>query len=118
MTERPRLFDDIAGVAGGAFSALVGIREETEAALRARLDELVRRLDLAGRPDLEAVKELAANARTASEDATALLDALAARLDAIEARLAALEPKPAPEDAPQTAPETAPQAPPEAAPEA
>ncbi|HUC18443.1 MAG TPA: accessory factor UbiK family protein [Acetobacteraceae bacterium] len=92
MAERPRLFDDLAGVAGGAFSALVGIREETEAAFRSRLEELIRRLDLASRPDLEVVKDLAANARTVSEDVAARLDALAARLDALETRLAALEP--------------------------
>jgi BMFP domain-containing protein YqiC len=97
MGERSRLFDDIAGVAGGAFSVLVGIRDETEAGLRSRLDELVRRLDLASRPDLEAVKELAANARTASEEATARLDALAARIEALESRIAALEEKPPPE---------------------
>lgn len=95
MAERSRIFDDLAGVAGGAFSALAGIRDETEAMLRARLDELIRRFDLAGRADLEAVKELAANARAASEDCVARLDGLAARLDAIERRIAALEPPPA-----------------------
>ncbi|HWA79593.1 MAG TPA: accessory factor UbiK family protein [Acetobacteraceae bacterium] len=95
MAERPRLFDDLAGVAGGAFSALIGIREETEAAFRSHLDELLRRLDLASRTDLEAVKELAANARMASEDVAARLDALTARLDVLEARLAALEQRPA-----------------------
>lgn len=105
MPQRPPLFDDLAGVAGGAFSALVGIREETEAALRSRLDELVRRLDVASRPDLEAVKELAANARIASEEASATvaslaerLDKLMERLDALEARIAALEKPPAPEE--------------------
>ena len=39
MADRPRILDDIAGVAGGALSALVGIREEIEAIIRARLDE-------------------------------------------------------------------------------
>jgi BMFP domain-containing protein YqiC len=97
MGERPALFDDLAGMAGGAFSALVGIREETEAALRSRLDELVRRLDLAARPDLEAVKELATNARVASEDVAASLAKLAERLAGLEARIAALEKPPSPE---------------------
>jgi hypothetical protein len=31
MTDRPRIFDDLAGVAGGAISALAGLREEAEA---------------------------------------------------------------------------------------
>ena len=30
MTERPRIFDDLAGVAGGAFSAIAGIREQAK----------------------------------------------------------------------------------------
>ncbi len=100
MTERPRLFDDLAGVAGGAFSVLVGIRDETEAQIRARVDELVRRLALATRPDLEAVKELAANARIASEEAAARLAAVEARLAALEQRISALEQPPAPESLP------------------
>ena len=36
MSERPRFFDDLAGVAGGAFSALAGLREEAEAMIRAQ----------------------------------------------------------------------------------
>lgn len=104
MAERSRLFDDLAGVVGGAVSALAGVREETEAALRARLDELIRRLDLAGRADLEAVKELAANARTASEDATTGLASVLARLAALETRIAALEKSPTGPTAPTTGP--------------
>ena len=37
MAERPRFFDDLAGVAGGAISALAGLRQEAEAIVRARL---------------------------------------------------------------------------------
>lgn len=85
MTERPKFFDDLAGVAGGAFSALAGIREEAESMVRARVDEAIRRLDLVRREDLDAVQEMAANARTGQENAEA-------RLAAMETRLAALEP--------------------------
>ena len=42
MAERPRFFDDLAGVAGGAISALAGLREEVEALARARIDEAIR----------------------------------------------------------------------------
>lgn len=104
MAERSHIFDDLAGVAGGAFSALAGIRDETEAMVRARLDELIRRFDLAGRADLEAVKELAGNARGASEDCVARLEALAARLEALERRIAALEPPPPAEPPPAEPP--------------
>jgi BMFP domain-containing protein YqiC len=88
MSDRPRFFDDLAGVAGGAISALAGLREEAEAVVRARIDEAVRRLDLVRREELEAVAELAANARAGQEAAEAKLQVVLARLDALEARLA------------------------------
>ena len=87
MADRPRFFDDLAGVAGGAMSALAGLREEAESTIRARVDEAIRRLDLVRREDLEAVHEMAANARAGQE-------ASEARLAALETRLAALEPVP------------------------
>jgi BMFP domain-containing protein YqiC len=88
MAERPRFLDDLAGVAGGALSALAGIREEVEAMVRARIDEALRRLELVRREELDAVTELAANARAGQEAAEA-------RLAALEARVAALENPPA-----------------------
>lgn len=84
MTERPKFFDDLAGVAGGAFSALAGIREEAESMVRARVDEAIRKLDLVRREDLDAVQEMAANARAGQEAAEARLLALEARLSALE----------------------------------
>ena len=63
MADRPKMFDDLAGLAGGAFSALAGLREEAEALVRARVDETLRKLDLVRREELDAVAELAANAR-------------------------------------------------------
>jgi BMFP domain-containing protein YqiC len=89
MPDRPRIIDDLAGVAGGAFSALLGVREELEAMLRARVDETIRRLDLVRRDEFDAMAELArraADARLAAEE----------RLAAIEARLTALEDQPKP----------------------
>lgn len=83
--ERPRIFDDIAGVAGGALSALVGIREEIEAVMRARIEETIRRLDLVRREDMDAVAELAANARAGQEKADERIAALEARIAALEA---------------------------------
>jgi len=80
MAERPRIFDDLAGVAGGALSALVGIREEIEAVVRARIEEAIRRLDLVRREEFDAVAELAANARAGQEQAEARIAALEARI--------------------------------------
>jgi BMFP domain-containing protein YqiC len=87
MADRPKMFDDLAGIAGGAFSALAGLREEAEAIVRARVDETLRKLDLVRRDELDAVAELAANARAGQEAAEAKLAALSARLEALEAQL-------------------------------
>jgi BMFP domain-containing protein YqiC len=89
MSDRPRFFEDLAGVAGGAISALAGLREEMEAVVRARVDETIRKLELVRRDELDAVTELAANARAAQEAAES-------RLAALEARIAKLEPPAAP----------------------
>ena len=91
MAERPRFFDDLAGVAGGAISALAGLREEIEALARARIDEAIRRLDLVKREELDAMAELAANARAGQEAAEAQLHDIVQRLAALEVRVAALE---------------------------
>lgn len=91
MTDRPRILDDIAGVAGGALSALAGLREEAGAMARARMDETIRRLDLVRREELDAIAELAANARAGQEAAETRLAEMTGRLAALEARIAALE---------------------------
>jgi BMFP domain-containing protein YqiC len=94
MAERPRFFDDLAGVAGGAFSALAGMREEVEATIRARVDEAIRRLDLVKREDLEAVQEMAALARAGQEAAELRLAALEAKVEAMSAATAIAMPAP------------------------
>ena len=83
MTDRPRLLDDLAGLAGGAVSALSGLRDEVESIIRARIGETLRRLDLVRREEFDAVAEMAARARAGQEAAEARLDALEARLDAL-----------------------------------
>jgi BMFP domain-containing protein YqiC len=104
MSDRPRFFDDLAGVAGGAFSALAGLREEAEAMIRARIDETIRRLELVRREEFEAVQELAANARAGQEAAEARIAALESRLAALEFRPAA-QPEAPPPAIPPSAPE-------------
>src|SRR5271165_2208216 len=105
MSDRPRFFDDLAGVAGGAISALAGLREEAEAVVRARIDEAVRRLDLVRREELEAVAELAANARAGQEAAEAKLAAVLKRIEALEARVAGAPP-PSAERATESGPDS------------
>jgi hypothetical protein len=77
-------FDDLAGVAGGAFSALAGVRQEIETMVRSQLDGVVQRLDLVKREELDAAMEVARRAREAA-------DTLEARLVGLEVRLAAQE---------------------------
>lgn len=77
-------FDDIAGVAGGAFSALNGVRAEAKAMARAQMEAMTQRMDLVKREDLDAAMEVARRASEAAET-------LAARVTALEARLAAMD---------------------------
>ena len=58
---------------------------------RARIDETIRRLDLVRREELDAMAELAANARAGQEAAEAQLQDLRERLAALEVRITALE---------------------------
>jgi BMFP domain-containing protein YqiC len=80
---RPRLFDDLAGIAGGAVSALAGLKDEAETMVRARVDEALRRLDLVRREEFEAVAAMAARAREGQEAAEARLTALEEKLEAL-----------------------------------
>lgn len=81
MADRPRLLDDLAGVAGGAISALAGLRDEAEAMVRARIDEALRRLDLVRREEFDAVAAMVAKARDAQEAAETRLAALEAKME-------------------------------------
>ncbi|MGV4875796.1 accessory factor UbiK family protein [Acetobacter indonesiensis] len=84
MTDKPRFFDDLAGVAGGAFSALTGVREEINAIVRSRVDEVLSSLQVVRREEFEVARELAAQARIGQEDAERRVAALEARVQALE----------------------------------
>jgi BMFP domain-containing protein YqiC len=98
MSDRPRFFDDLAGVAGGAISALAGLREEAEAMVRAQVDEVIRRLELVRKEELEAMAEVAANARAGQEAVEARVADLEARVAVLEARIVSLETTPKAEE--------------------
>ncbi|MDN3567392.1 accessory factor UbiK family protein [Paeniroseomonas aquatica] len=105
--KRGGLFDDLAGVAGGAFSALAGVRGEVEAAVRSQVDQMVQRLDLVKREDLDAAMELARRAREAQEVLEARVAALEAKLGQAAAPAAGPEPDLAPRSAEDVALEAA-----------
>jgi BMFP domain-containing protein YqiC len=80
MTERPKFFDDLAGVAGGALSAFSGLRDEMTALIRARVDETIRMLDLVRRDDFDAIADVAATARSEVAHLTDRIAALEAQV--------------------------------------
>ena len=87
MQTTGRLFDDIARVATGAAGALSGVREEVETLVKNRLERMIAEMDLVTRDEFEAVKAVAAKARTEQEK-------LEAKVAALEQALAAAK-KPA-----------------------
>ncbi len=76
-----RFFDDLAKVASGAASTVVGVKQELDAMVRQRIERLVADFDLVRRDEFEAVKAMAANARAEQER-------LERRLSELEAKIA------------------------------
>ncbi len=90
MQNQNRIFDDMAKVAGGALSALTALKQDIEGMIRDRMDRFMAEANYVRRDEFEAVKAVAAAARSEQER-------LSARLDALERDLAAAGPaKPRP----------------------
>ena len=85
MQSQNRFFDDLARVAAGAAGAVTGVRDEIQSRLRDQLERALAGMDPVTREEFEAVKAMAAKARTEQEE-------LARRLAALEARLAGAPP--------------------------
>jgi BMFP domain-containing protein YqiC len=67
MSARRAVFDDVAKLATSAAGLVQGAGREVESALRQRLEQLLERMDLVPRDEFDAVKEMAAAARTENE---------------------------------------------------
>lgn len=80
MKQDSRIFDDLAGVMGGALGVLGGLREQMQAEIRACVDRLIGDMDVVTREEYEAVLAMAAKARAGQE-------ALEKRLTALERKL-------------------------------
>lgn len=78
------VFDDLAGMAGGAFSVMAAVRAEAEAMARAQVEAMLQRLELVRREELDAALEVARRAREQAES-------LALRVSELEHRVAAIE---------------------------
>ena len=67
MQTSNRILDDLARVANGAASTLVGIKNEIDALVRQRIERLLNDADVVPREEFDAVKAMAAKARTEQE---------------------------------------------------
>ena len=79
---RGRLFDDLSRLMTDAAGLAEGAKREVETLARAQLERLMAGMDLVSREEFEAVREMAALARTQN-------DKLEARIAALEVKLAA-----------------------------
>ncbi len=68
MQSQSRFFDDLARVAAGAVGSLSGVKSELESRLRDQLERVLAGMDLVTRDEFEAVKAMAAKARSEQED--------------------------------------------------
>tara|TARA_B100000029_G_scaffold454915_1_gene481756 strand:- start:4 stop:309 length:306 start_codon:yes stop_codon:yes gene_type:complete len=80
MPTRSRVFDDAAKLAGGAVGALDGVRREMESLIRQQVERILSKFDLVTRDEFEAVKEMAARARSEQENISEKLKLLEASL--------------------------------------
>ena len=79
MQSRTRILEDLAKVTTGAVSTLAGIKNEIEGLVRQQLERLLSDMDLVSREEFDAVKAMAAKARSEQE-------ALRKRVAALEAQ--------------------------------
>ncbi|KXF76735.1 hypothetical protein ATN84_11920 [Paramesorhizobium deserti] len=94
-----RVLDELAKLVTDAAGAAQGVRREVETAMRAQVERILNSMDVVQREDFEAVREMAARARTENS-------ALIERIEALEARLAKFEGQSAPKTAKSSAAST------------
>jgi BMFP domain-containing protein YqiC len=84
MQTRNRILDDMARVASGALGTASGLRGEVEALIRERLKRVLGDMELVDREEFEAVKAMAAKARTEQEAMAATIAELKAEIEALK----------------------------------
>ena len=77
MQTRNPIFDEFAKLATGAAGVAQGVGEEARSFWRSQIERMIADMDMVRRDEFDAVKDLAAAARTE-------VDVLKARLDALE----------------------------------
>ncbi len=102
MQTSNKFLDDLARVANGAVTTLVGIKDEVDAAVRQRIERLLADSDLVSREEFEVVRELAANARAAQEKLEKRVAALEAKTPQKPATKSRAKPRAKPKTAPKS----------------
>lgn len=85
MQTNNRILDDLARAASGALGIAAGVKAEIDSRLRGALENWLKAQDFVTREEFDAVKTMAARARSENE-------ALIERLDALEKRMAEAAP--------------------------
>ena len=67
MQTRNRLFDDLAKMANSAAGTMAGLKDEIENTVRHKVESFLGEMNLVTREEFEAVKAMAAKARTEQE---------------------------------------------------
>lgn len=80
MQTQSSVFDDLARLMTGAMGMAQGMNDEAKGFMRAQADRFVAEMDLVGRDEFEAVKQLAADARAEADELKARVAALEALL--------------------------------------
>jgi BMFP domain-containing protein YqiC len=82
MQTQSSVFDDLARLMTGAMGMAQGAGAEAKNFMRAQADRFVAEMDLVGRDEFEAVKQMASAARAEADALRAKLAELEAKLDA------------------------------------
>jgi BMFP domain-containing protein YqiC len=80
---RSRFFDDLSRLMTDAAGLAEGARREVDTALRSQLERLLAGMDIVSREEFEAMRDMAARARTENEGLRERIAALEAKLDSL-----------------------------------
>ena len=75
-----RILDEFAKLLTDAAGAAQGVRREVETAFRAQAERILNGMDVVQREEFDAVRDMAAKARTENQKLTARIEAIEARL--------------------------------------
>ena len=81
MQTRNRIFDDLAKVANSAAGTMVGLKDEVENMVRYRMERFMSDMNMVHREEFDAVRAMAAKARTEQAALEKRIEELETKLD-------------------------------------